>query len=164
MNYVIRAIFISIIACTLQACSWVQQELVDPEIRVIGLKHIAGNNLLDQRFTLQLQLTNPNDLELEVKGMHFQLELGGMELMQGVSGEVPVIKPYSTTEFTVQGSANIVQAVQLLRKMQKKPQHRFHYALKTRIDLARGWPATFNLQREGDIGLDDWKKPSVQKP
>lgn len=164
MTRMIKTILVGIIACSLQACSWVQQDLVEPEIQVVGLKHIAGGNLLDQRFTLQLQLTNPNDLELEVKGIHFQLELAGMELMQGVSNEVPIIKPYSTTQFTVQGSANVVQAVRLLRKMQKKPERRFQYTLKTRIDLVHGWPSTFNLQREGDVGLDDWKKQSIKKP
>jgi len=135
-----------------------QQDLSDPDIKVVGFTHIKSDNFLEQRFALRLQLTNPNDLELEVKGIGFQFEIAGIEFIQGVSGEVPLIKPYSTTEFTVQGSANVIQAVRLLHKIQKKPQNRFDYTLHTKIDLAHGWPSTFNLKREGDIGLDDLQK------
>jgi LEA14-like dessication related protein len=153
----IQIILTAIVLFALQACSLLRQEFADPDIQVIGLQHVSGGNLLNQRFLLQLQLTNPNDLQLEVKGIHFQLEVAGLPLMQGVSNQIPVIKPYSTIEFTVEGSANVIQAVKLIRKMQKKPQQRFDYLLNTRVELARGWPETFNLQRQGDVSLGDWK-------
>lgn len=156
MINVARITLACILLLALQACSLMRQEFKDPDIQVVGFTHLSGGNLLEQRFALRLQLTNPNDLELEVKGIHFQFSIAGVELIQGVSNEVPVIKPYSTTEFTVQGSANVIQAVRLLKKMQKKPESRFDYTLDTRIELAHGWPSTFNLKREGNIGLDDW--------
>ena len=155
---IIKITLTFIMMLALQSCSLMQQEFTDPEIQVIGFTHQSGGNLLDQRFTLRLQLTNPNDMKLEVKGISFQFAIAGMQFLQGVSDEVPVIKPYSSTEFTVQGSANVIQAVRLLKKMQKKPQQRFDYTLNTKIDLAHGWPSTFNLKREGDIGLDDLQK------
>ena len=158
MHHAIKKIFTCILILALQSCSWMQQDLSDPDIKVVGFTHIKSDNFLEQRFALRLQLTNPNDLELEVKGIGFQFEIAGIEFIQGVSGEVPLIKPYSTTEFTVQGSANVIQAVRLLHKIQKKPQNRFDYTLHTKIDLAHGWPSTFNLKREGDIGLDDLQK------
>ena len=158
MKHLIKITLTCIVILTLQSCSWIQQDLSDPDIKVVRFAHIKSNNFLDQRFTLRLQLTNPNDMELEVKGISFQFAIAGIEFIQGVSDDVPIIKPYSTTEFTVQGSANVIQAVRLLQKMQKKPQNRFDYTLNTKIDLAHGWPSTFNLKREGDIGLDDLQK------
>lgn len=158
MKHLIKITLTCILILTLQSCSWIQQDLSDPDIKVVRFTHIKSNNFLEQRFTLRLQLTNPNDMELEVEGMSFQFAIAGIEFIQGVSNDVPLIKPYSTTEFTVQGSANMIQAVRLLHKMQKKPQTRFDYTLNTKIDLAHGWPSTFNLKREGDIGLDDLQK------
>lgn len=158
MNPALKVLFICMMIFTLQSCSWMRQEFRDPDIKVVRFTHIKSDNFLEQRFALRLQLTNPNDMELEVKGISFQFAVAGIEFIKGVSDEVPVIKPYSTTEFTVQGSANVIQAVRLLHKMQKKPQNRFDYTLNTKIDLAHGWPSTFNLKREGDIGLDDLQK------
>ena len=153
MNKIIKCTLIGIIIF-LQGCSWLRQELVDPDIQVIGFKHLKGNNLLEQRFILRL--TNPNDLELDVKAISFLFNIADIELIQGVSNDIPVIKPYSKTEFTVQGSANVIQAARLLKKMQKNPDKRFDYTLHTKVDLAHSWPSTFNLKRDGDVGLNDW--------
>lgn len=156
MSRIIKTALVCIIILALQGCSWMRQEFKDPDIRVIGFDYLPGDNLLEQYFTLRLQLTNPNDLELDVKGLGFEFAIAGVELMHGVSNDIPVIKPYSSTEFTVKGSANVIQVMRLLKKMHKNPQSRFDYTLNTRIDLAHGWPSTFNLKREGNIGLDDW--------
>ena len=158
MNHIIQKILACILILTLQSCSWTQRELSNPDIKVVHFAHIDSDNFLEQRFALRLQLTNPNDLELNVKGISFQFAVAGIEFIQGVSDNVPLIKAYSTTEFTVQGSANVIQAVRLLHKIQKKPQNRFDYTLDAKIDLAHGWPSTFNLKREGNIGLDDLQK------
>ena len=158
MNYIIKITLACMLVLALPSCSWMQQELVNPDIKVVRFTHIDSDNFLEQRFALRLQLTNPNDLELAVKGISFRFAVAGIEFIQGVSNEVPLIKPYSTTEFTVQGSANVIQAVRLLHKIQKNPQNRFDYTLNTQIDLAHGWPSTFNLKREGNIGLDDLQK------
>ena len=158
MNRIIQKILACILILTLQSCSWTQRELSNPDIKVVRFTRVDSDNFLEQRFALRLQLTNPNDLELSVKGISFQLAIAGIDFIQGVSDDVPLIKPYSTTEFTVQGSANVIQGVRLLHKMQKKPQSRFDYTLNTKIDLAHGWPSTFNLKREGNIGLDDLQK------
>lgn len=155
MNCIIKTLA-CIIILALQGCSWMQQEFNDPDIQVVGFSYLPGDNLLEQRFALRLQLTNPNDLELDVKGISFLFTIANIDLIQGVSNEIPVIKPYSATEFTVQGSANVIQAARLLKKMHKNPQNRFDYTLHTKIDVAHGWPSTFNLKREGNTGLDDW--------
>jgi LEA14-like dessication related protein len=156
MIRIIKTTLVFIVIFSLQACSWMRQEFKDPDIQVVGFSYLPGDNILEQHFALRLQLTNPNDLELEVKGIGFEFAVAGVELMHGASNGIPLIKPYSSTEFTVQGSANVIQAMRLLKKMHKNPQNRFDYTLNTKIDLAHGWPSTFNLKREGNIGLDDW--------
>jgi LEA14-like dessication related protein len=156
VNRIIHSSLVCMIFLALQSCSWLRQDLQEPDIKVVGFSRVSGGNLLEQRFALQLQVTNPNDLKLEVKGLTFTFAVDDADLVQGVSNEVPVIKPYSQTEFTVHGSANVIQAVRLLNRMQRKPDRRFNYTLNTRIELLHGWPSTFNLKREGDIGLSDW--------
>lgn len=156
MNHLRRLSLFCMFFLALQSCTWLQQDLKDPDIQVTGFSHVPGGNLLEQRFALQLQITNPNDLQLDVKGLTFDFAVDDVKLVRGVSNEVPVIKPYSQTAFTVHGSANVVQAVRLLSRMQRNPDKRFRYRLNTRIDLLRGWPSTFNLERNGDIGLSDW--------
>lgn len=156
MNHTVKKVLACLLLLALQSCSLLKQEFHDPDIKVVSFSNVQGSNILKQRFALTLELTNPNDLELDVKGMTFTLAIAGIDIMQGVSDKVPVIKPYSTTEFTVQGSANVIQAMRLLHKMQKNIGQDVSYTLNTRIDLRRGWPSSFNLEREGKISLADW--------
>lgn len=138
----------------LQGCSSLRQEFREPDIRVLGFARQPGNNLLDQRFKLYLSLTNPNDLALDIKGITFDFTIAGTRLVQGVSNDVPHIAPYAEVQFTVQGSANLVEAVRLLKKLQRHPEAPQAYRLHATVDLAHGWPATFNLNRDGTVRLD----------
>lgn len=152
----IRLTVVGLLLCILQGCSWLQKDLLNPDIKVVDFSTAKGGNLLEQRFALRLRLTNPNDLELDVKGMNFEFDVEGVELIRGVSSDVPLIKPFGEAEFTVQGTANVIQAVRLLKKLQKKPDAGLSYTLNTRIVLRSGWPSTFNLQKDGTLTLDDW--------
>lgn len=155
MNSLIKILLTGALILALQGCSWTRQPLVDPDVQVIGFQHLQGGNLLAQRFVLRLQLTNPNDLELEVKGLTFQFNVAGVDLIEGVSNEIPLIKPYSKTEFTVQGSANVIEAVRLIKKISRKPDNPLPYTLQTHIDLAHGWPSSFTLTKKDSIQLND---------
>lgn len=138
----------------LQGCSSLREEFQEPDIRVLGFARLPGNNLLDQRFNLYLKLSNPNDLQLDIKGIAFSFNIGETELIRGVSNNVPHIAPYGEVEFTVQGSANLIEAVRLLKKLQRHPEAAQAYQLKAKVDLAHGWPSTFNLTRDGNLRLD----------
>ena len=157
MQKLIRLLFPICLLLLVQGCSWLQKDLRNPDVKVVGFSTTkGGNNLLEQKFALRLHLTNPNDLELDVKGMNFEFEIEGVELIRGVSDDVPLIKPFSEAEFTVQGSANVIQAVRLLKKLQKKPDAELAYTLNTRIVLRHGWPSSFNLKKDGTLNLNDW--------
>lgn len=149
-----RTWIIFFVMAGLVGCSWWTKPFEDPDIKVISFAALPGDNLLEQRFSLKLRLTNPNDLRLNVKGLVFKFTVEGIELMRGVSRDIPVIEPYGETEFTVEGSANMLDAAKLLfHELQSDPDARFDYVLNTRIELADHWPSTFNISRDGQIDL-----------
>ncbi len=134
-------------------CTWLKHGFQEPKIALVGFSHLPGDGLLEQRFALRLQLTNPNDQRLAIKGLSFSFSIEGFELINGVSGKVPVIEPYGQANFSVQGSAHMLDAVRLFNELRRDPRMRFNYTLDARVDLAEGWPASFNLKREGEINL-----------
>lgn len=144
-----------LLVLTLQGCSLFRQEFNEPDVRVLAISRLPGGSLLDQRFALQLAMTNPNDLELDIRQLAFICHVGETELVRGTSTDVPPVAPFGETRFTVQGSANLIAVAKLLRKMQKHPDQRFGYTLQADIELEHGWPSTFHLTRDGDIGFRD---------
>lgn len=155
-HHTVRWFLSALLLLALPGCSLFRQDLVAPEIQVVALQRLPGSNLLDQRFALGLQVSNPNDMTFHVRGIQIRFAIAGVELMQGVSNEVPVIEPYGTARFTLQGSANVVQLAKLLRKMQRKPDKRHGYTITAHIEMERGWPASFNITRDGDFAFRDW--------
>lgn len=153
MNRLLRPWLAIIAIIALQGCSWLRTELNDPEITLVGFSRAASDGLLLQRFALRLHITNPNDLQLDIKGMTFTFEVGGRELLHGISNDIPLIEPYGEAEFTVQGSARLLEALQLLRDTHRNGSDTMDYTLYTRIELAKGWPSTFNLKRTGSIDM-----------
>lgn len=140
----------------LSGCSALRPEFREPDVQVKAFQKLPGSNLLDQRFALLLELQNPNDYALDVKGLRFRFDVGEVELMRGLSDEIPPIPAYGTVRFTVQGSANLVQAVRLLQQMQRQPDDTNNYRLVLDVDLAKGWPSTFTVTRRGEFALQDW--------
>lgn len=147
------AVVLTMVLLALQGCSLLRDELKEPDIKLLGFERLPGKGLLEQRFSLRLRLSNPNDLRLQVKGLSFTLEVEGVELVRGQSHDVPEIAPYSDTDFTVTGSAYMLDALRLFDRLRRDADTNFHYTLYTDIDLARGWPASYHLKREGDMNL-----------
>lgn len=135
-------------------CSWWAKPFEEPDIKVVSFTALPGDNFLEQRFALKLRLVNPNDLRLDIKGLVFDFSVEGVELMRGSSRDIPVIEPYGEAEFSVEGSANMLDAAKLLfHELQSDPDAKFDYVLKSRIDLANHWPSTFHITRDGKIDL-----------
>lgn len=138
-------------------CTLLRKDLKDPEIALLDFR-VAGGTPLAPRFALQLRITNPNDLQLKIKSLAFTYSIDDMELLDGVSNDIPVIPAYGETEFTVKGSASLLHALPLIEELSHNPLRSFHYQLKTHVEMTEGWPSSFNIQKNGDIGLTTDKK------
>ena len=55
-----------------------------PNVSVISIEMVSAN-LLQQRFAVKLNIQNPNDRELPVRGLHTELHVGGQQIASGVS-------------------------------------------------------------------------------
>ncbi|MDQ8020972.1 MAG: LEA type 2 family protein [Moraxellaceae bacterium] len=90
--------------------------LKSPEVTLADIQ-LADSRLLEQRFRLTLRVTNPNDRELALEGVSFQMEVNGQRFAQGV-GATPVVVPkLGDALVTVEGSAQIVALLRQLPRL-----------------------------------------------
>jgi LEA14-like dessication related protein len=83
---VLRAVFLAGVLA-LVGCAGMGQQVEPPEVFVVGLEPLPGGNL-EGRFRIDLRIQNPNDFELEIDGLDFDLHLNGVRLTRGLSDEV----------------------------------------------------------------------------
>ncbi|HEY5598379.1 MAG TPA: LEA type 2 family protein, partial [Kiloniellales bacterium] len=57
-----------------------------PEVSLADIKLLPGG-LFEQKFQLELRVTNPNNFDLPLEGLSFKLALNDQPFAQGVSNE-----------------------------------------------------------------------------
>jgi LEA14-like dessication related protein len=104
----------------LSACSLMAPKFNRPNVTVISIE-MRGGNLLQQNFAVKLNIQNPNDRALPVRGLHTELSVGGEQIASGVSDRAVVIPAFGESEFDMTVSANL--ALALLKLTDKANQH-----------------------------------------
>ena len=113
---------LKIIALTLAlgACSLIAPKFNRPNVTVISIQLRSGN-LLQQNFAVKLNIQNPNDRALPVRGLHTELNVGGQQIASGVSDRAVIVPAFGEAEFDMTITANL--AVALLKLADKANQH-----------------------------------------
>jgi LEA14-like dessication related protein len=113
---------LKIIALTLAlgACSLMAPKFNRPNVTVISIQMRSGN-LLQQNFAVKLNIQNPNDRALPVRGLHTELSVGGQQIASGVSDRAVIVPAFGESEFDMTITANL--AVALLKLADKANQH-----------------------------------------
>lgn len=156
MKAALRLLVVACMLCWLSACTNYHTRFEKPEVKITQVQHIASSGLLQQRFRVGLQLTNPNDYPLDLQSIHFNVSVADRKLISGVAGNLPKIPAYGSADFNVEGSANILELGSLLQQLLKNPQDRLEYQVDGTVHLRSGFPRSFPLRRQGELSADDW--------
>ena len=105
-----RLLPIFAMSLVLSACSLMAPKFNRPNVTVIGIE-MRGGNLLQQNFAVKLNIQNPNDRALPVRGLHTELSVGGERIASGVSDRAVVIPAFSESEFDMTITANLALAL-----------------------------------------------------
>lgn len=144
---------ISICLCIMVgACAHFGAGLEPPKIRVDSIRILEAQGL-SQRFSIGLRVINPNDRALPVKGMSYSLSLNGYDLLDGVTGKVPTLEPFSDTLVEVEATTDLVGALRLLNDlMQRADMQHLTYALTADVSV-QGWLGKIKVEETGEVPL-----------
>lgn len=120
----------------LAACSLTQPRFERPVLSVVGVEWVGGN-LLRQDLRVKLNIQNPNDRTLPVKGLRVSMSVGGREIATGQSDRPFVVPARGDTDFDLSITANVALAVQQLAGRMNGPGNSIDYEMSgtASIDL-----------------------------
>jgi LEA14-like dessication related protein len=128
-----------------------------PAVTVSSLKVIEAG-LLEQRFLFKLRVQNPNDYDISVRGMNFEVTVNDEPFVKGVSD-----KPYTLTRLSetmvevaaVSDLSGIIRQIGALREGNKKLLYEHQALLSYRIRgrLITGLPVDLNFENSGTLNL-----------
>ena len=137
-----------LLAALVTGCAGLQS-LEPPEVSVVSLKPVAAT-LMEQRFEVGLRVLNPNNRDIDVKGLDFELDINGSRLARGVTAEEFTLPRLGETVATVDLTTSTLDIIQ--RAMTLSNGQTLEYRLRGRVHLG-GLAGTLPFDETGQISM-----------
>ena len=145
------------LALALSACSLLHPHFEQPSVHVVGVE-LRGGNLLQQNFTVKLNVQNPNDRALPVRNLTFALKVEGVDFASGSSEQAFSVPAHGDADFQMDITANLAFAVLKLTDKRQQHEDTLGYELTgtARIDLPFSRQVEFH--QNGALALSSFFK------
>ena len=150
-----RAWWITVPAVVLIAsCSTMPKDFEAPRVNISDLtpKEMA---IFEQRFDVKLRIQNPNDVDLSVNGMRFDIELNEREFANGMTGERLTIPRFGSQTVDVEVFTTLASFLRQVQDLNASGGQKVRYRLKGTafVDSPGTFKAPFDEKGEIDLNL-----------
>ena len=129
--------------------------LQKPEVSLAGVE-LVGLGLSEQRLLLKLRIGNPNDVDLPVNALSFDLELNGRSFAKGVSERPVIVLRQGEALLEVKTLSRLAEVLRELREARKTGSGTLRYRLFGRVELDGSGSVPFD--RSGELPLSALEK------
>lgn len=116
------------------ACS--AMRLQPPKVSLADFE-LRGGNLVEQRFALKLRVQNPNDREIVIQGVSFDVDLSGKPFARGVGDKMVTLPRFGEGIVEVDAVSNLGNLLRQIGDMAKAGRNEVPYRLRGQV-LAEG--------------------------
>lgn len=90
----------------LAACAQIGETRA-PQVHVVDIRLLPGG-LLEQRFQVDLRIGNPNDFDLPLDGLTFELDLNGRHFAEGFTNQAVTVPRLGEARVSVAASTTLL--------------------------------------------------------
>jgi LEA14-like dessication related protein len=105
-----------------------------PELALSSIEGVDVG-LLEQRYRLKLRVRNPNDTDLQVRGLSLAVELNGQPFARGVSDQTVTVPRMGEALLEVSATSSLGSVWRQLREVGKAGTQDLSYRLSGRLSL-----------------------------
>ena len=130
-----------LLALGLAACTSLPFNAKPPKVSVAEVD-IKSLGLFEQRFDVGLRVSNPNDFDLNIEVLEFELELNGRAFAKGLARAPTMILATSTTVMRVDAftqSTNLIQQIKALSPEMLKGGVFYRIKGRVKTDRSSSW-------------------------
>lgn len=125
--------------------------LQSPEVNLSAIQ-LRQASLFEQQWQVVLRVRNPNDRDLTLKSVDYELFVNGKKLARGLTGEPVTLPAMGSALVPTQITTSLLQALSHLQTLQNNPDAALHYRIKGTARVAGvGFPLHFD--HDGDVTL-----------
>jgi len=151
LNATMRVMLPTLLLVCMAGCSSLAPKLETPRITIVKVAMMSGD-VFSQNFLVHLNVQNPNDRELPIKGIEYKLFLQGDSFAEGTSTKPFVVPAKGETEFDMSVRTNFVSGIaRLLTRLNGKT--KVEYIFEGTVLLPSGMVRKIPFQESGTVDL-----------
>jgi LEA14-like dessication related protein len=145
---------IVVLFAALAGCAGFGRTLETPRVSLAGLQ-VQEARGMETVFLAQVRVTNPNEVDLDVRGVECRLDINDKELAYGVSNARVRIPAMGSETIPVTIYSSVLDIVRGLIGLPQREELR--YRLKGKVHLeGTGWlPSTLPFDSQGSVNLKE---------
>ena len=142
---------LAIVAALLAGCA---APLQKPEVSLVGVD-LIGIGLVEQRLLLKLKIRNPNDVDLPIKALTFDIDLDGQPFAKGASEQPVTIARHAEAQLDVKVVSRLGDVLKPLRAARKNGKLGYRVHGNVELSAAEGSEGSTSVafDRSGDVPL-----------
>jgi LEA14-like dessication related protein len=148
----LRPTFVALIAM-LASCSSLGPKLVAPQLSLVGIQ-IMSADMFAQQFIVRVKVENPNDLEVAVSGLEYDIFLMGDSFAEGASDSSFVLPAKGEAEFDMIVKTNFVSSLgRLVSRTNGGKLEDVPYQITGKLMLEKGIMRTVPFSHAGTVNF-----------
>ena len=145
-----RAVPLIALLAVLVSCA-TGPKLEAPRLKVIGIEMLS-TDMFAQRFKVRMLEQNPNDMELQVRGLDYQIILMGDSFADGVSNDQFLLPALGEAEFDMMITTNFVSSFgRLISRMGGGKLENIEYEIVGKIFVDKGMVKKIPFSHRGTV-------------
>ena len=156
-SFPLRATFVALLA-TLASCASLGPKLVAPELSLLGIQ-IMSADMFSQQFMVRVKVENPNNLEVAVSGLEYEIFLMGDSFAEGASESSFVLPAKGEAEFDMIVKTNFVSSLgRLVSRTGGGKLENVPYQVTGKLMLEKGIMRTIPFSHAGTVDFTKAKE------
>jgi LEA14-like dessication related protein len=148
---VVRAFLVAAVVSWLAGCNSMGPKIAVPQISIAQIA-MTSADMFNQQFLVRVRVENPNDREMTVKKIEYELFLEGDAFAEGDSAKVFVVPAMSETDFDMVVRSNFVSALgRLVSRLNGRTQ--VNYVFEGTLHVEIGSSKKIPFQQSGTVNL-----------
>jgi LEA14-like dessication related protein len=141
------------LALLLGACSSLGHKYETPELSMVGLQMLS-TDMFAQKFKVRVLVKNPNEVELPIKGLEYQIILMGDSFAEGTTTDRFVVPAKGEAEFDMLVTTNFVSSFgRLLSRVGGGKLQNLDYEIAGKVMLDKGVIRNIPFNHHGQVDV-----------
>jgi len=136
MNALRRAMS-AVVLAVLAGCAGMPQGMEPLSVTLVDVRP-GQVGLLEQEYAMRIRVQNPNNVEIPLQGVAFDLELNGKTFAKAVSRQDKVVPAFGDTVLDVRAISTLGAVLEQVGAMRDGPPGRIAYRLQGRLAPVSG--------------------------